>query len=77
MNTVRSVKRQGFESSFFRQVKMLLVVIEKDYGTKYRIICTGCQRELATYIVCVENGLIDPTRDFDKLRNAHKCIKPL
>ena len=51
---------------------MLLAVFERDYGTEYHITCTTCGRELAMYLVYVENGLIDPAKDFYSLCEKHK-----
>lgn len=42
-------------------------------GTLYNLFCAVCSLRLATYIVYIENDLINHSKDFDALRKRHKC----
>ena len=76
----RELKRSGFDSSTFRQFKMIkkrklnigicditgkrhaAILVVK--GKRYDILCDDCNKVFRSYIVNIENGLVDPYKDY-------------
>ncbi len=54
---------------------MKIVTTKIDQADMYKIICSNCNRELATFIVYVENGLVDPVAELERFRKTHKCLE--
>jgi hypothetical protein len=52
---------------------MILETSHLEWGNLHRIICTECNTELATYYVYINNGLIDPPREFRRQLKVHRC----
>jgi hypothetical protein len=57
---------------------MDITVKKLEVGTRYRLYCADCHEKLADYSVYVENGLMNPRKDFYTITKNHLCPgKPL